>query len=239
MPSPPSAAEPPRATRLIREQIRVFLQTNDPNEHGQSIGQATAGVYAFYDYDGEPIYVGQTSEGFAVRIGRHLTGQRSDAVAKFVLDPFEVADIEVWTIPEIGNANATAAAKRRLLNRYESTVYQRLRDQSRFGAVLNEEVPDEVEPLELPPSVRGRIIQSELWDDRAHADVRIARRASIVARLSQLISERQVRGGLRRTLHLQTQRLDWLTEKRLRDLGIEHATPGADESTDVEDTDSG
>ncbi|MEO7261796.1 MAG: GIY-YIG nuclease family protein [Jatrophihabitantaceae bacterium] len=236
MPSTPRAAEPPRATKLIREQIKAYLQSNDPNEHGQSIGQATAGVYAFYDYDGEPIYVGQTSEGFGVRIGRHLTGQRSDAVAKFVLDPFEVADIEVWTIPEIGNRNATPATKRKLLNVYESSVYQRLRDQSRFKAVLNEEVPDEVEPVVLPQSVRGRIIPVELWDDRAHADVRIARRASIVARLSQLISERQVKGGLRRTLHLQTQRLNWLTEKRLADLGIEHATPGGDEITEVEDT---
>ncbi len=237
MPSTPSAAEPPRATKLIREQIKVFLQSNDPNEHGQYIGQATAGVYAFYDYDGEPIYVGQTSEGFGVRIGRHLTGQSSDAVAKFVLDPFEVADIEVWTVPGIGKLVATPAAKRKLLNHYESTVYQRLRDQSRFKAVLNEEVPDEVDPAELPPSVRGRIIPFELWDDRVHADVRIARRASIVARLSQLISERQVKGGLRRTLHLQTQRLNWLTEKRLSDLGIEHAIPGGDETTEVEDTD--
>ena len=74
VPSTASAAEPPRATRLIREQIKIYLQSNDPNEHGQSIGQATAGVYAFYDYHGEPIYVGQTSEGFGVRIGRHLTG---------------------------------------------------------------------------------------------------------------------------------------------------------------------
>ncbi len=237
MPSTPSASEPPLATKLIREQIKVFLQSNDPNEHGQYIGQATAGVYAFYDYDGEPIYVGQTSEGFGVRIGRHLTGQRSDAVAKFVLDPFEVADIEVWTVPGIGKLVATPAAKRKLLNHYESTVYQRLRDQSRFKAVLNEEVPDEVDPAELPPSVRGRIIPFELWDDRVHSDVRIARRASIVARLSQLISERQVKGGLRRTLHLQTQRLNWLTEKRLSDLGIEHAIPGGDETTEVEDND--
>lgn len=212
------------------------MQSNDPNEPGQTIGQATAGVYAFYDYDGEPIYVGQTSEGFGVRIGRHLTGQRSDAVAKFVLDPFEVAEIEVWTVPEVGQWIASPAAKRKTLNVFESTVYQQLRDRSRFKAVLNEGVPPEAEPVALPPSVRGRIIPTELWEDRVHADVRIARRASIVARLSQLISERQVKGGLRRTLHLQTQRLNWLTEKRLADLDIEHAVPGGDDKTEVEDT---
>lgn len=164
-------------------------------------------------------------------------------MAKFVLDPFEVAEIEVWTVPDIASAVGTPAAQRRLLNAYESTVYQQLRDESRFKAVLNEEVPDEVEPDELPPSVRGKIIPSELWDDRNHADVRMARRfplcqpGVIVARLSQLISERQVKAGLRRTLHLQTQRLDWLTAKRLRDLKIEHATPGeADQITEVEGT---
>jgi hypothetical protein len=195
------------------------MQRQDPNDTG-TIGQATAGIYAFYDYDGEPIYVGQTSEGVGSRVGRHLTGQRSDAVAKFVLDPFEVADVEVWTLPEIGHLTATPAAKRRLLNPYEYTVYERLRTKSRFGAVLNEEVPAPQPIQTLPTSVRGRIIPDELWDDRAHADVRIARRANQVARLSQLISERQIREGLRRTLHLQTQRLDWLSNQRLTSLGF-------------------
>ena len=51
------------------------------------------GVYAFYDYDKEPIYVGQTWETFGDRIGRHLTGQRSDVVANRLLDPFEVSDV--------------------------------------------------------------------------------------------------------------------------------------------------
>ncbi|MDE3051298.1 MAG: GIY-YIG nuclease family protein, partial [Nitrospirota bacterium] len=53
-------------------------------------------MYAFYDYDGEPIYVGQTEEKLSGRVSRHLTNQRTDAVAMNVLDPFEVAYIEVW-----------------------------------------------------------------------------------------------------------------------------------------------
>ena len=28
-------------------------------------GHFRCGVYAFYDYDGEPIYIGQTYEGFS------------------------------------------------------------------------------------------------------------------------------------------------------------------------------
>lgn len=53
-------------------------------------------MYAFFDYDGEPIYVGQTIEVLRGRVGRHLTGRRLDAVGKFVLDPFEVLELEVW-----------------------------------------------------------------------------------------------------------------------------------------------
>jgi hypothetical protein len=205
---------------MIRSEIRSFMKRPDPNHPGETVGASRAAIYAFYDYDNEPIYVGQTSDTVRARVGRHLTGQRSDVVAKFILDPFEVADIEVWTIPEIAASEADTATKRRLLNQYESTVYQKLRAESRFHAVLNEEVPKEAPPVPLPPSVRGRIIPEEIWEDRAHADVRIARRANIVGRLAQLISERQVQGGIRRTLHLQTQRLEWLSNKRLQDLGI-------------------
>ena len=33
----------------------------------EEIGNSRWGVYAFYDYDGEPIYVGQTNESLRVR----------------------------------------------------------------------------------------------------------------------------------------------------------------------------
>lgn len=62
------------------------------------IGHYKWGVYAFYDYDHEPIYVGQTNEQLSTRIRRHLTNQRTDAVAMSVLDPYEVCYIEVWPI---------------------------------------------------------------------------------------------------------------------------------------------
>lgn len=189
----------------------------DPNGSGR-LGQARAAVYAFYDFDGEPIYNGQTSEGVSSRIGRHLTGQRSDAVAKFVLDPFEVAEVEVWTIPDIANVRATTAEKRRLLDVYEFNVYQMLVARSRFGAMLNEKIPSATDEITLPQSLRGRIIPDDMWEDRSHPDVRIARRASQVGRLAQLISEREPSPGLRRTLHLQTQRLEWLSNRRIMDL---------------------
>lgn len=77
----------PGDVEAIRKEIRAFLQTKHPG--GTSIGNSTFGIYAFYDYDGEPIYVGKTYEGLSSRIGRHLTNQRTDAVAMNVLDPFE------------------------------------------------------------------------------------------------------------------------------------------------------
>src|SRR2546425_8318935 len=66
--------------------------------HDLHIGSHKWGIYAFFDYDGEPIYVGQTYEGLGSRIGRHLTNQRTDAVAMNVLDPFEVCEIRVWPL---------------------------------------------------------------------------------------------------------------------------------------------
>ncbi|MER7330958.1 MULTISPECIES: GIY-YIG nuclease family protein [unclassified Micromonospora] len=209
-----------------------FMGSPDPNQPGSSIGQARAAVYGFYDFDGEPIYVGQTVAKVKDRVGRHLTGQRSDPVAKFVLDPFEVAEVEVWTTPEITKISPKAAERTKAMRPYEATVYYKLKRESRFGAVLNEATPQEFEPLELPKSVRGRIIPDELWEDRKHPDIRIARRAAHVGRLAQLVSERQLRGGgLRRTLHLQTQRLEWLTHQRLVELNFVEPRPG--EPTDV------
>ena len=64
------------------------------------VSGVTNGVYAFFDYDGEPIYVGQTNEMLRTRIRRHLTNQRTDDVAMSVLDPFEVLEIEVWPLPQ-------------------------------------------------------------------------------------------------------------------------------------------
>src|SRR6266446_61366 len=86
----------PHDVAAIRKEISKFLNRHDSKK--RTIGNAQYGVYAFYDYDGEPIYVGQTRESLRSRIGRHLTNQRTDAVAMNVLDPFEVAEIEVWPL---------------------------------------------------------------------------------------------------------------------------------------------
>lgn len=205
---------PPSEVDAIRREIAGFLRTED--EEGRRIGSAKCGVYAFYDYDGEPIYVGQTVESLSTRIGRHLTGRRSDAVAKFVLDPFEVAEIEVW--PMFYVEDWDRAEKKEEVDLAEFTVFKNALRNSEFGAVLNEgAIAAWDQELELPPSYRQRIVPEELYEERKHPDVRIARRAQTIASLARLISERVVSTGLRRTLLVQSQRLEWLARRRLED----------------------
>lgn len=207
----------PREVQLIRESISRVLAQPDPQRPAQTIGSAKAGIYAFYDYDGEPIYVGQTAESFSARLGRHLTGQRSDAVAKYVLDPFEVHTLSMWSLPAIGDM--PARQRKAALDPYEYTVYRQLLEASAFRAVLNEGNIQETPLQELPEPVTGVIIPDEIFPDRSHPDIRIARRALTISLLAKNISERRVSKGLRRTLVTQTRRLDELARRRFDALG--------------------
>ncbi|MYD93226.1 MAG: GIY-YIG nuclease family protein [Chloroflexi bacterium] len=191
--------------------VKRIMETDDGA--GRQIGACQYGVYLFYDYDGEPIYVGQTEESLRTRVGRHLTGQRTDAVAKSVLDPFEVAEIEIWPFWDLeGDGKAHAKAT---LNKAEFTVYQKALRESAFNIVLNEEEIAETELVELPPSLRATILTAEDRRQREHPDVRLARRARTIANLARVISERRVKVGIRRTLWAQAQRLEKLAKTRL------------------------
>ena len=193
----------------IRNSIQAYLDTKVGD---RKLGNFKYGVYAFYDYDGEPIYVGQTYETIRTRIRRHLTNQRTDAVAMNVLDPFEVAEIEIWPlIVAEGTSEKKAEA---LLNRLEYTVFQKVVRTSTFKAVLNEKDVEKARTVPLPPSYRQSIIPKELLEGRKHPDVRIARRASTMANLARVISERKVSTGLRRTLVTQARRLERLAKER-------------------------
>lgn len=185
----------------------------------QKIGNFRYGVYAFFDYDREPIYVGQTNEQLRVRIRRHLTNQRTDAVAMKVLDPFEVFEIEIWPLPDFEGQDMNAGIARRL-NWLERAVFDRLIEQSRFKAILNEKDPPLAadEGAAIPTSVRGRIVSEAVLKLRGHPDTRIARRAETLSLLAKVIAERRVQSGLRRTLLTQAKRLAWLAEKRMNEL---------------------
>ena len=217
--SQPDVAGLPEDVAAIRAEIQKFFKSKDAK--GRAIGSHRHGVYAFYDYDNEPIYVGQTEEKLSGRVGRHLTNQRTDAVAMNVLDPFEVAFIEVWPLDaQIKDKELAGKEKQAYLNAVEYTVFAKVLDESALGAVLNEKGMAKVEKVELPKSYKWRIIPDGIFTSRRHPDVRIARRATTIANLARVISERDVSDGLRRTLLTQARRLERLARMRMEELGI-------------------
>jgi hypothetical protein len=225
---------PPFETEDLRASLAGFLDTpfQAPSGEAQPVGNWRWGVYAFFDYDGEPIYVGQTNERLRTRIRRHLTNQRTDAVAMSVLDPFEVFEVEVWPLPELQAASSRDPEARRRLDALERLITARAIAGSRFKAILNEKDPPPGDlVIEAPPSLRGRIVSERVYELRAHPDFRIARRSLILSRLAQVISERKVQGGLRRVLLTQAKRLEWLAARRYEALGgaSSVATEDADE----------
>lgn len=220
MPSAPGSSHDIEA---IRKGIDAALNT--PDAEGRRVGDAKYGVYAFYDYDEEPIYVGSTVEKMRTRIRRHLTNQRTDAVAMNVLDVLEVAYVELWPFFDLEGDKAEIA---RVVGQAEYTVFQKVLAESAFSAVLNEKDIAPTALGSLPPSVRVKIVPDDVYERLKHPDVRIARRASTIASLSRVISERNVSKGLRRTLVTQARRLERLARERLEEIGGEYpvAEPG-------------
>jgi hypothetical protein len=186
-------------------------------------------VYAFYDYDGEPIYVGQTREKLSGRVSRHLTNQRTDAVAMSVLDPFEVCEVELWPLPELEGLKTEDPNAKARLDALEATVYKAALKKSKFNAVLNEKIPVSYISAKIPPSHRGRIVSDAVMEVRSHPDLRLARRAATISRLAQIVSERKVAPGLRRVLVVQAERLLSLARRR-----FEHYTADSEVGDDTE-----
>jgi hypothetical protein len=219
---PDSINFPPFETEDLRENLARFLDTIFTDAMGGSlkIGNYKWGVYAFFDYDGEPIYVGQTNEMVRTRIRRHLTNQRTDAVAMSVLDPFEVFEIEVWPLPQFQGIAGSDVTARQHLDALERLITEQAVARSEFKAILNEKDPPPGKlAVTAPLSFRMRIVSERVHELRSHPDFRIARRSLIISRLAQVISERKVQGGLRRVLLTQALRLQWLTRRRYEALG--------------------
>lgn len=207
---PSKKSMPTRFVRGFRELLAEALNTVDPAS-GKKLGQCI-GVYAFYDYDGEPIYVGQTHESFATRVGRHLTGQRTDTLAYRILDPFEVAEFALFPAEEL----RTELEKKSKLDALEYSVYLRAIEDSKYQAILNEKIPPLSEPVPLPASHRFSLVPEDMREDREHPDVRIARRAETLARVAAVAHERgEVSAGLRRVIVIQAVRLADLAAGRL------------------------
>ena len=190
--------------------VKRLLDT--PSSNGRKVGDCKHGVYLFVDYDGAPIYVGQTRAQLRDRIRRHLTNQRTDAVAMRVLDPSRslrsrYAVLELDGLPQ--------SEIKETLQKAEFTVYQAALQDSKFNAVLNEGEIPAADTIALPESVRGTILPVGSRRQREHPDIRLARRARTIADLARVISERRVRTGIRRTLWVQAKRLEFLAKNRL------------------------
>jgi hypothetical protein len=106
------------------------------------------------------------------------------------------------------------------LDQAEYTVFQKVLNESALGAVLNEKEMAPRSVIDLPQSHKQRIIPESIYKQRRHPDVRIARRATTIANLARVISERDVSDGLRRTLLTQARRLERLASQRTLELGI-------------------
>lgn len=222
----------PRRSQLASPEVQEFRRRlaaglNHIDEEGRKVGDAKFGVYGFYDYDGEPIYVGQTNERLRGRVRRHLTNQRTDAVAMRVLDIFEVAEMELWPLWELEGESEKTAKPR--LDQVEYSAYLHAVERSRYGAILNEKIPKETPTTPLPPSYRTTLVELGPLDERCHPDVRIARRAETISRLAAVIRERgDVSDGLRRVLAVQAVRLTYLAASRYAESqGYPELDPGA------------
>ncbi|MBF6183330.1 GIY-YIG nuclease family protein [Nocardia otitidiscaviarum] len=209
---PAKKSMPTRFVQGFREKLSDALDTVD-SDSGVKLGKCI-GAYAFYDYDGEPIYVGQTTEDFATRIGRHLRGQRSDTLAYRILDPFEVAEMELYPAEHL--RQVSAKDRRAQVDAIEYSAYVRAIQNSKYKAILNEKIPPVSKTVNLPPSYRFDLIPEDMREDREHPDVRIARRAETLARVAAVAHERgEVSAGLRRVIVIQAVRLADLAAARL------------------------
>lgn len=204
----------------VREFRRLLTNALDERDaHGRKWANARWGVYAFYDYDGEPIYVGQTNERLRTRVQRHLTNQRTDAVAMRVLDVFEVAELAIYPVWELETTPRTDLEARSHLNASEYSAYLDAIDTSRYKAILNEVIPPVSTRVPLPPVLRRSLVSAETRAIRGHPDTRIARRSETIARLAAVAHERgEVSDGLRRVLVIQAIRLAHLSASRLAEV---------------------
>jgi hypothetical protein len=212
----------PSRTGLMMPRMRVFQELlkralNDTDDQGRVWARARFGCYAFYDIEGEPLFVGQTSERLDNRVRRHLTSQRTDAVAMHILDVQEVAEVELWPAWSLdGMSRLHRSVTRRHLAHIERAVYLHVLGKSRYGALLNEEVPPVVDSAELPPSKRYPLLDEQMRMEKSNLDLRIARNAEMLARLSATVSERgQVGEGLRRALAIRAARTADLAVRQL------------------------
>jgi hypothetical protein len=113
--------------------------------------------------------------GVETLIRRHLTNQRTDAVAMSVLDPLEVFEIEVWPLPAFQAAKSRDAAAKPHLDALERPITAQAVEKSQFKAILNDKDPPVGDLVVAAPlSSRARLVSDRAYQLRSHPDFRIA-----------------------------------------------------------------
>lgn len=136
-----------------------------------------------------------------------------------VLDPLEVRTIKVWPLHSYQDVKKASGSDWMdavsHLNALERSVFEELVEASEFKKILNEKDPPPAAPCLVPNPIEGQIVSAEVLKLRGHADTRVARRSLVIARLAQVISERELKTtGLRRALVTQANRLAGLAQRQ-------------------------
>lgn len=143
------------------------------------VAQLVGCVYCLLDFDGHPLYVGQsagTDERLGARIGRHVLGQRSDAAGR-AFPPYEVHSIDIYAMrtPQTLDT-ALTPAERTMVAQAEAQLYSTLA--ATAFPPLNERVPNAqgaaavtlLAAMNVPFTVSAALV-ADLW----HHDVRVER----------------------------------------------------------------
>lgn len=205
------------------EHLERFFATDTGS--GLKLGAAPYGIYAFYDYEGEPLYVGQSKDKDGSqtggRIRRHLTGYRADSVALCAVDPIEVAHIEIWPFYDL--LGAPMPRVKETLDAAEWLLYEEL-DQRASHGLLNFRKPGEPKPgriqlvhSDLPRSFAGQILPDEIIERRSHPDVWLAQQVEVLARMTTIMSRRNTTRDTRRSCDRRVRRIAALSRRRFEE----------------------
>jgi hypothetical protein len=173
------------------------------------------GVYILCDLDGEPLYVGQSTDGIRQRVARHLTSARSDIIANRQLDVWEVA--YVWTYP-VKTKNQISAL--------EALLYHHFNPKSQLINGTVPPKPDDVSKVP-EPAQKVQIMSKENIAARRDPTQRLPRQANHYAEIVGHFLEVKQSKQIAKAMAAHFQRLSRY-HKHL--LGI--ATGADDEGTD-------
>jgi len=211
----------PHRLEMLAPQQRGFHMLldralNDKDADGRTWSAARFGCYAFYDIDGDLIWLGTCNEHLRMRVRRHLTGLRSDAVATGILDVREVAELELWPLWELEGVRSSDPETRRRLSALENAIYRQGIVRNRFGLPLSVPPMDSERAAQLPASRRFALLDEATFAERSHPDVRIKQYAEGLAHLSARVLERgNTSLEMRRVLANRAARLTAAAEARI------------------------